>query len=116
MLRRRLDPDLHGSDGFTTIPRVVGVAAAVVFLGLATKIAHTAWYDGRIMPGVVAAGHNLGGLTLAQARGVLQKEAASYQLSLNIAGQEYNLTAPQLGVTFDPEATLTVAYRTGRAT
>ncbi len=114
MLRRRLDPELHGSDGFTTIPRVVGVAAAIVFVGLATKLALTTWYDGRILPGVVAAGQNLGGMTIPQARDALQKEAASYRLSLNVAGLKYELTAAQLGVSFDPEATLDVAYSTGR--
>jgi lipoprotein-anchoring transpeptidase ErfK/SrfK len=116
MLRWRLDPERHGSAGFTTIPRVVAVAATVGFLALATKMTLTAWYDGRIMPGVVAAGHNLGGLTLAQARSVLQQEAKSYQLNLVVAGQKYQLSAAQLGVAFDAEATLGVAYRTGRNT
>ncbi len=115
MVRRRLDPELHGSDGFTTIPRVVAVVAGMVFLGLALHLALTAWFAGRILPGVVAAGQNIGGLTLPQARAVLQKDAAAYQLKLNVAGQDYKLSPNQIGVSFDPEATLQTAYQTGRA-
>jgi lipoprotein-anchoring transpeptidase ErfK/SrfK len=114
MMRRRLDPDLHGSDGFTTIPRMVGIAAAVGFLVVAAHLVVGSWYAGRIMPGVVAAGQHLGGLTLPQAREVLQKQAAAYRLQLTVAAQHYELTAAQLGVTFDPEATLKSAYQTGR--
>ncbi len=114
MVRRRLDLELHGSDGYTTVPRVVGVAACVAFLGLALHLALGSWYDGKIMPGVVAAGQNIGGMPVDQARVVLQKEAAAYELKLTVAGQKYSVKAVQLGVTFDPEATISNAYQVGR--
>ncbi|HSX01715.1 MAG TPA: peptidoglycan binding domain-containing protein [Candidatus Saccharimonadia bacterium] len=114
MVRRRLDAELHGSTGFTTIPRVVAVTACLAFLILSAHLAIQAWYAGRILPGVVAAGKNIGGMSLPQARAVLKKEAAAYQLQLTVNGQVYRASAAQLGVTFDPETTLTAAYQTGR--
>lgn len=114
MLRRRLDAERHGSDGFTTLPRVICIGFVVGFLVLATHMAVTAEYDGRIMPGVVVAGRDLSGLTLAQARAVVQKLAASYRLKLNVAGQHYEASAVDLGVAFDPEATVESAYAVGR--
>ncbi len=114
MVRRRLDPELHGSDGYTTIPRVVGVAACVAAVAIGVHLILGAWYADRVLPGVVAAGRPVGGLELAQARQVLQQEAAAYKLKLSIAGQAYEATAEQLGVTFDAEATLKQAYQAGR--
>jgi len=116
MLRRRLDFERHGSDGFTTLPRVIAIGGVACFLVLALHMAMTAEYDGRIMPGVMVAGHDLGGMSLAQARTTAQKLAASYRLKLDVAGQHYELSAAELGVAFDPEATVESAYATGRQT
>jgi lipoprotein-anchoring transpeptidase ErfK/SrfK len=114
MLRRRLDPERHGSAGFTTIPRVVAIGAGVVFLALASHMANQAWYDGRILPGVTIGGQDAGGLSLAAARQLVGDEAGSYRLRLNVAGEHYQLTAAQLGVTFDQERTVDAAYASGR--
>ena len=87
---------------------------AVGFLGLASHLGAQAYYNGRILPGVNVAGRDLSGLTLAQARGVLRKDADSYRLHLKVADEKYVLTAAELGVAFDPDATVTAAYASGR--
>jgi hypothetical protein len=68
MLRRRLDPERHGSAGYTSAIRVAAIVCVfgLGFLGL--RLTTQTLYDGRIMPGVVVGGQNLGGLTLAEAR------------------------------------------------
>jgi lipoprotein-anchoring transpeptidase ErfK/SrfK len=114
MVRRRLDPELHGSDGFTTIPRLVGVAALVGALAIGLHLTWNSWYNGRIMPGVVAAGQNIGGFPVEKARQILQKEAAAYELKITVSGQAYRAKPDQLGVAFDTEATLKAAYAAGR--
>jgi lipoprotein-anchoring transpeptidase ErfK/SrfK len=114
MLRRRLDPDLHGSAGYTTIPRVVAIAAVVVFLVLASHMATKAWYDGRMLPGVKIGNRDVGGMSLASARTLVQSESSSYRLRLQVAGEHYNLSAAQLGATFDVERTVDTAYASGR--
>jgi len=115
MVSRRLNPERHGSDGFTTIPRVVGIAALVIASAISFHLALSSWYDGRIMPGVVAAGQNIGGLTLAEARDVVRKQSAAYQLRLTVTGQKYQVSAAELGVKFDPDMTLSQAYAAGRS-
>ncbi len=114
MLRRRLVPELHGSAGFTSVNRMVALSLVVGFFVLGAHLATQAWFNGRIMPDVVVAGHDVGGLTLAEARGVIQKDVASYRLRLDVASDHYELTAPELGVTFDAEATLENAYALSR--
>ncbi len=115
MIRRRLDLVLHGSDGYTSTKRLVALVAIVGFLAVGGHMALKSWYSGRIMPGVVAAGQQLGNLTVEEARAVLRQQAESYKLDLTVAGQKYQLTAAQLGAVFDPEATLTAAYGIGRS-
>lgn len=114
MLRRRLDLERHGSDGYTRLSRVVAIVAMFGFFGLATQMGAKAWFDGRILPGVVVGGQNLGGMTLEKAREVLQNQADRYRLEMDIASDHYKLMASQLGVTFDTETTLENAYRAGR--
>jgi lipoprotein-anchoring transpeptidase ErfK/SrfK len=114
MLRRRLDPERHGSAGYTTIARVAAIGMAVGFMVVGLRLATQSWYNGRMLPGVVVAGQNLGGMTLAQARHAIEDRTASYRLKLDVAGQHYELKAADLGVTFDTEATVESAYRSGR--
>lgn len=114
MLRRRLDPELHGSAGFTSVTRVAALGLVVGFFGLATHLATQAWYSDRILPGVVVAGKNLGGLTLVEARSAISKDVASYRLQLDVGGEKYELSATDIGATFDVEATLASAYASGR--
>lgn len=115
LLRRHLDQDLHGSAGFTSVYRLAALALVVGFFGVSSHLAVKAWYNGRILPGVVVAGRDVGGLTLAQARTLLQKDAASYRLKLTVANEKYDLSAADLGVTFDTETTLMSAYASGRS-
>ncbi len=110
MLRHRLNLELHGSDGFTTAPRLIAVVGLFVSVALGVQMLLTGWYAGRMMPGVMAAGEPVGGLAISQARGVLQHEAAAYELKLSVAGRHYRATSAQLGVQFDTESTLAAAY------
>lgn len=115
LMRRRLDPERHGSAGYTSIKRLAAMGMAAGFLVLATHLASQAWYNGRMLPGVMVAGEDLSGLTLAEARGVVQSKVSGYRLKLKVADQPYELTAAQVGVTFDAEATVQSAYRSGRS-
>lgn len=114
MLRRRLDPELHGSAGFTSVTRVAALGLVVGFFALASHLASQAWYSDRILPGVVVAGRNFGGLTLAEARASIQKDVAAYSLKLDVGDNKYKLSAADVGATFDVEATLASAYSSGR--
>ncbi len=114
MLRRKLDPERHGSAGYTSIVRLAAIGLVVGFFVLGTHLAARAWFDGRILPGVTVADRNLGGLTLAEGRQVIRDEVARYKLKINVADQHYELTAAQIGVTFDVEGTLSGAYDSGR--
>jgi lipoprotein-anchoring transpeptidase ErfK/SrfK len=114
MVELRLDQQKHGSEGFTTFERVVGLVILIVSFGVAVQLALVAWYNGRIMPGVVAAGQNIGSLTMADARAKLRNEANGYKLSVSVAGQKFQAKPEVLGVSFDVESTLQQAYQTGR--
>ena len=114
MLRRRLDPELHGSAGYTSVTRVAALGMIVGFFVVGAHLAAQTWYGDRILPGVVVAGKNVGGLTVAQARSVIQKDVADYRLRLDVAGEKYVLAAADLGVTFDVESTVDSAYASGR--
>ena len=114
MIERRLKADIHGSNGFTTIPRVVALVSMVGFLALGLHMGLQSIYAGRILPGVVVGGQNLGGKTLADARQILQAQADAYHLELKVQGRDFVLKASDIGVTFDPDATLNAAYSQGR--
>ena len=114
MIRRRLDTRRHGSDGYTTRFRLAAIGMGLGFFVLGVQLAMQSWYDGRMLPGVVAAGHYLGDMTVADARQVLKTEAEQYRLKLTVANERFVLTPEQLGVTYDVEATLGSAYRSGR--
>jgi lipoprotein-anchoring transpeptidase ErfK/SrfK len=114
MLRRRLDPGRHGSAGFTSITRLAAMGLVLGFFVLSSHMAEAAYYNGRILPGVTVAGHGVGGLTVAQARSEIQKTVAGYRLKLDVAGDKYDLSASQLGVKFDVEDTVAMAYNSGR--
>ncbi len=114
MLRRRLEPELHGSEGYTSSSRLAAIGLAVVFCVLATHLALQAWYDGRMLPGTVIGSQDVGGMSLAAARRVVAAEANGFQLNLNAGGDHYTLGAAQLGVTYNVEATIDSAYDSGR--
>jgi len=115
MLKVRLDPERHGSAGFTTIPRVVAIGTAVAFVVVAVQLGVSGWYNGRMLPGVVIGNRSVGNMTLAQARQEVADEVAQYRLMLDVAGEKYSLTASQLGVTFDTEQSIEQGYASGRS-
>jgi lipoprotein-anchoring transpeptidase ErfK/SrfK len=88
---------------------------AVGFVVLSLRLVTQSWFDGRILPGVVVAGRNLGGMPVAQARHALAADMSAYRVKLDVAGEHYELKAADIGVTFDAEATLVAAYGQGRA-
>ncbi|HEX3082607.1 MAG TPA: peptidoglycan binding domain-containing protein, partial [Candidatus Saccharimonadia bacterium] len=53
-------------------------------------------------------------LTLNEARALIRRDEAGYHLNLNVASDNYELSAKQLGVTFDTEVTVASAYASGR--
>ena len=114
MLRWRLDPELHGGAGYTSVTRIAAFGLVIGFFVLGSHIATQAWYNGRMLPGVVVAGRDVGGLTTQQARALIQKDVAAYRLRLQVGTDSYELPASALGVTFDTEATLASAYSSGR--
>ena len=115
MVRRRLDPDLHGSGGYTSVTRMaaLGLVVALAFVG--THVAAGAWFADRILPGVEIAGRPVGGMRLAEARALVMQDVSKYRLKLDVAGQPYELKAADLGVKFDIEGTLDAAYASGRS-
>ena len=94
---------------------MAALGLVVGFFGVASQVATQAWYNGRILPGVYVAGLDIGGMTVPAVREKIQKSVAAYRLHLTVVGEQYNLTASALGVTFDTEATLESAYASGRS-
>ena len=115
MLRSRLDPERHGSSGFTSIARLGAVGFVLGFVLLASHLAAESWFAGRVMPGVVVGGHNVGDDTVAHARQVIWDAAASYELKLTANGKTFDANASQLGVAYDVNGTLESAMAAGRA-
>lgn len=113
-LNSKLNQEVHGSEGFTTIPRLVAVMGLVAALAVGSHLLLESWYAGRMLPGAVAAGESIGGLSLPEARAVLQRQVAAYKLRLTVAGHHYEAAVADIGVTFDPETTLAQAYAAGR--
>lgn len=116
MLRTKLDPELHGGAGFTSVTRVAALGLVVGFFGLALHLGVQSWYNGRMLPNVTIAGKDVGGMTTDEVRKYLGKQVTDYRLRLDIAGEKYELAASEIGVTFDAEATLASAYASGRDT
>jgi lipoprotein-anchoring transpeptidase ErfK/SrfK len=114
MIRRRLDPERHGSAGYTSLARLAALGFTVAFFVLGTHMAVKAWYDGRMLPGVKIAGVSVGGLPVDQVRRQVRSMADGYRVKLTVADEHYVLSAAQLGVTFDVEQTLKAAYSSGR--
>jgi lipoprotein-anchoring transpeptidase ErfK/SrfK len=114
MLRRRLDLERHGSGGYTSIGRLVAMVLAIGFFVLSGHLIMQAWFAGRIMPGVVVADQNIGGMTTSAARGLIENVATQYHVHLKVGSQNFTLTPGQLGVTFNTAATVENAYAVSR--
>jgi len=98
----------------TPARKVLGVFVIVLVLAVAGRMAMVSFYNGRIMPGVMAAGYNVGGMSLDQARNVLTKESKSYTVSVKVGEKSFQVTPTDLGVTFNASDTLSSAYEAGR--
>jgi lipoprotein-anchoring transpeptidase ErfK/SrfK len=98
----------------TPARKVLGVFVIVSVLAVAGRMAMVSFYNGRIMPGVVAAGYNVGGMSLDQARNVLTKEAKSYTISVKVGEKSFQAVPSDLGVIFNAGDTLSSAYGAGR--
>ncbi len=95
---------------------VSGVMLTVVALA-ALVIAFQVRYSNLMMPGISAYGASLSGLTREQAKAALA-DKFSYDdqavFTFRYADQFWQLTAGQLGVSFDMDATVDQAYAQGR--
>jgi len=70
---------------------VAALGLTVGFFALSAHLATQAWYSDRILPGVVVAGKNIGGLTMAQARQAIKDNVSGYHLGIDVGGQKYEL-------------------------
>jgi len=98
----------------TPARKVLGIFVVAFVLAVAGHMALVSYYNGRIMPGVMAAGYNVGGMPLDQARDVLTKETKTYTISVKIGEKSFQITPTALGVTFNASDTLSSAYGAGR--
>lgn len=114
MLRRRLDLERHGSDGFTSLRRLVAISLAAGFFVVGSHILTKAWFNGRMLPGVVVADVAVGGKPLAEVRTILRQKVSAYRLHVEVAETKYELAPADLGVDYDVEATVSSAYQSGR--
>jgi lipoprotein-anchoring transpeptidase ErfK/SrfK len=86
----------------------------VGFFVLSAHLLYQAWYSGRILPGVVVAGHSIGGLSLSEARRTIARDTGNYVFKLKVGGTQYTAQAGKLGIKFDTESTVKSAYASGR--
>ena len=90
------------------------VVGAIAFLLFATQLALSGLYNGRFLPGVTVAGHNLGGMTRPEARKALEAQADTVRVQFTVGSKTYNLKPAEVGAQYDLNATLDQAYLSGR--
>lgn len=74
-------------------------------------------YEGRVYPSVMAGGVDLGGLSLDDARSLLQAESTARQsqtVTFTYAERTWTPTLAELGISIDVERTVSGAYEVGR--
>ena len=113
----RWDGDFEGRRSGRVRPRrrvsgPIVIACAVV----AVLVAFDYWSNsGRIYRGVEVGPAEVGGQTLAEARGTVEAEAAGPLEEIRLSGPEdVSFTGEELGVDLDTAATLDAAYAVGR--
>ncbi len=92
-------------------------AMMLLFLSILFVAAHQLQYDGQVYPGVSAYGISLGGLTREGATAALAKRytyGSQAVFTFRDADQSWQMSASDLGVSFDPAAAATSAYNVGR--
>lgn len=122
MPARRIDPDADGQarrPGARTRLIVAVAAVAAVALLAAAPWLYQVRYAGRILPGVRAAGVDLGGLTAdaarARLRDTLPLTAGIVRLRDPEDGRTWDVQAADIGLSAEPEAWVAMALEAGRA-
>jgi serine/threonine protein phosphatase PrpC/vancomycin resistance protein YoaR len=104
---------------FATPPMALALLALAAFVAVALAIwLYQLTYSGRIYPGVNTLGADLGGRSVEEATRALETQFAEYArqpITLEVAEQRFFLTAGELGVRFDAEATAERAMLVGRS-
>ncbi|NMB53428.1 MAG: hypothetical protein GYA15_01900 [Leptolinea sp.] len=95
---------------------LTGIFFFVIFLFLGSLL-YQAWYSDRIYPGVSMLGVDLGGLTPAEAEGVISASFPYPQngsILLKYQDKTWEYTPARLGLTLDPKASAQNAFAVGR--
>lgn len=90
----------------------------VIVLGsalfLAANMAFAAIYADRILPGVKVGSVNVGGMSRAQARGALSRQAEQFSVQVELDNKIFTVDPRRFGGRYDVEATVSQAYLIGR--
>jgi vancomycin resistance protein YoaR len=98
---------ISGAMSFRPTVKQWGICVGIL-LGLlvAVNVAIAAYYQGKFYPHLSAGAIQVGGMTKAQARGVIADHLERQPVVLAFDRQIVKLTAQELGVTYDVEATM----------
>ena len=88
MLRRRLDPERHGSAGYTSVTRLTAIVFVVGFFRWCACLGPKPGTTDGLLPGVRVAGVDLGGMPLEKARGVVRTLGDEFRVKLKVARSE----------------------------
>ena len=97
---------------------IMGVSLATLVATITTGVAALIiqfYQSDLVMPGVQALGVRVGGLPTSQATAWLQDRWQQQMIILPTGDMAYAITPAMLGITFDAEATVQVAYQYGRS-
>jgi lipoprotein-anchoring transpeptidase ErfK/SrfK len=114
MVRRWLTGEHWNVGSVVSGSRIAASLGLTIAIVVAAQMIDWSVFAGRMMPHTVIGQRSLAGLTLSQANVVLRNMAARAQVQLTIGEHSYIFTAQQLGVHYDPSATLAAAYKIGR--
>lgn len=89
---------------------VVFLAGIGVVLVLGAQMLLQGFYADKILPGVTVAGHDIGSLTVAQARAKVTGLTQNYHLKLSIDNQNFSATPADIGLKYAVESTVKAAY------
>lgn len=76
-------------------------------------VIHTVYSD-RLMPNTVIAGTNVGGMTRSDAYQLVARKISDYQLNLIVGEKRVAISPVQLGVQYDLDSTIRLAYAQNR--
>ncbi|HVE80826.1 MAG TPA: L,D-transpeptidase/peptidoglycan binding protein [Candidatus Dormibacteraeota bacterium] len=96
------------------VRKSVLVAGAIMVAAFSLQLGLSAAYAGKIYPGVKLSGISVGGMTRHQAEQRLLEGTSSYTIKIEAAGRKYQITAEELGASYDVGASVESAYLVGR--